>query len=65
MGFWDSVLKFTSSVPIVGHVTAGVQYLAGDKEGAQKSLASSTGSLVGTVGAVGGFFVGGFVAWLS
>lgn len=59
MGFWESTLSFVSAVPIVGHVTAGVQYLAGDEEGAQKSLASSTGNLVGTAGAVGGFMVGG------
>lgn len=59
MGFWNGVLNIVSSIPVVGHVTAGVQYMTGDKEAAQKSLASSTGNLVGTLGAVGGFFVGG------
>ncbi|KAF9783620.1 hypothetical protein IL306_008747 [Fusarium sp. DS 682] len=59
MGFWDSVVTVVGSVPVVGHVTAGVQHLTGDKEGARQSLARSTGNLVSGVGAVGGFFVGG------
>jgi hypothetical protein len=59
MGFWRGVLNVVGAVPVIGHVTAGVQYLAGDKDGAQKSLAASTGNLCSTIGAVGGFAVGG------
>lgn len=59
MGFWQSVLNIVGSVPVVGHVTAGVQYLAGDTDGAQKSLASSTRNLVSSLGATAGFVVGG------
>ncbi|KAM9876921.1 hypothetical protein VDGL01_09004 [Verticillium dahliae] len=59
MGFWSGVLNVVGAIPVVGHATAGIQYLAGDKEGAQKSLAASTGNLVSTAGAVGGFIVGG------
>ncbi|KAF4332896.1 hypothetical protein FBEOM_13300 [Fusarium beomiforme] len=59
MGFWDGVVTVMGSVPVVGHVTAGVQHLTGDKEGARQSLARSTGKLVSGVGAAGGFFVGG------
>jgi hypothetical protein len=59
MGFWRGVLNVVGSVPVLGHATAGIQWLAGDKDGAQKSLASSTGNLVGTIGAVGGFMCGG------
>ncbi|KAJ4210887.1 hypothetical protein NW759_012918 [Fusarium solani] len=59
MGFWKGVLNVVGSIPIVGHATAGIQFLAGDEAGARKSLASSTSNLVSTAGAIGGFFVGG------
>ena len=59
MGFWKGVLNVVGSIPVVGHVTAGVQFIAGEKEGAKKSFAASTGNLVSTAGAVGGFLVGG------
>ena len=59
MVWWDKVVNVLGSIPLVGTVTAGVQYAAGDKDGAQKSLAASTGNLLATAGAVGGFMVGG------
>ncbi|KAL6364101.1 hypothetical protein LRP88_03534 [Fusarium phalaenopsidis] len=54
-----SVTKFFEQIPVVGHVTAGIQALAGNTEEAKRALATSTGNLVSTAGAVGGFFVGG------
>ena len=54
-----AVTKFCEKVPVVGHVTAGVQALAGNGEEAKRALATSTGNLCSTVGAVGGFCVGG------
>ncbi|KAL8917371.1 MAG: hypothetical protein Q9208_007989 [Pyrenodesmia sp. 3 TL-2023] len=69
MGFWDSiadafardgaVTTFCEKIPVVGHVTAGIQALSGNPEHAKRALATSTGSLVTTAGAVGGFFAGG------
>ncbi|KAL8746258.1 MAG: hypothetical protein Q9184_007772 [Pyrenodesmia sp. 2 TL-2023] len=69
MGFWDSiadafsrdgaVTTFCEKIPVVGHVTAGIQALSGNPEHAKRALATSTGSLVTTAGAVGGFLVGG------
>ncbi len=69
MSFWDTitdafsrdgtVTKICEKIPIVGHVTAGVQYIAGNEEHAKRALAASTGSLVTTGGAVVGFMVGG------
>jgi hypothetical protein len=45
-------------------VTAAVQFIAGDKEGAQKPFAASTGNLCSTYGAVGGFDAGHLVGYL-
>ncbi|KAF5563483.1 cnvh-domain-containing protein [Fusarium napiforme] len=69
MGFFSSiadafskngaVTKFCEQIPVVGHVTAGIQAIAGNTEEAKRALATSTGNLVSTVGAVGGFVVGG------
>ncbi|KAL5589122.1 hypothetical protein FOBRF1_015650 [Fusarium oxysporum] len=69
MGFFNSianafskngaVTKFCEQIPVVGHVTAGIQAIAGNTEEAKRALATSTGNLVSTVGAVGGFVVGG------
>lgn len=69
MGFWDSisdafsrdgvVTTFCEKIPIVGHATAGIQALAGNSEHAKRALATSTGSLITTAGAIRGFIVGG------
>ena len=58
MGICNGVPDVGGSIPVVGHVTAGVQFIAGDKEGAQKPFAASTGNLCSTAGAVGGFDAG-------
>lgn len=69
MGFFDSisdafsrdgaVTVFCEKIPVIGHVTAGIQAVSGNPEHAKRALASSTGALVTTAGAVGGFVVGG------
>ncbi|KAK0552677.1 hypothetical protein OC846_001831 [Tilletia horrida] len=59
MGFWDSALDVVGSIPVIGHITAGIEYAVGDSERGRKALAASTGNLCGTLGAVGGFCVGG------
>lgn len=69
MGFFDTIANAFSrdgvvtticeKIPVIGHVTAGVQALAGNPEHAKRALATSTGSLLTTAGAVGGFLVGG------
>ncbi|KAF5644069.1 cnvh-domain protein [Fusarium sp. NRRL 52700] len=69
MGFFQSiadafskngaVTKFAEQIPVVGHVTAGIQAIAGNGEEAKRALATSTGNIFSTAGAVGGFVVGG------
>ncbi len=71
MGFFDfvsdigdafskngAVTRFCEQIPIVGHATAGIQALAGNGEEAKRALATSTGNLCSTAGAVVGI-VGG------
>ncbi|KAF9344425.1 hypothetical protein BGX34_005678 [Mortierella sp. NVP85] len=53
-----SVTKFCEQLPVVGHVTAAIQAISGNTE-AKRALATSTGNLVSTVGAVAGFCAGG------
>ncbi|KAF8644722.1 hypothetical protein AX16_008311 [Volvariella volvacea WC 439] len=69
MGFWDTTkAPFTrdgaatrvfEKIPVVGHITAGVQLLSGNREHAKRALATSTNSLISTGGAVAGFMVAG------
>ena len=52
-------LDFLNSIPIVGHWKAAVEAITGDTDAARRTVAAATGGLVSTVGAVGGFVVGG------
>ncbi|KAJ9645336.1 hypothetical protein H2201_008414 [Coniosporium apollinis] len=68
MGFWSSiadafsrdgvVTTFCEKIPVVGHVTAGIQALAGNPDHAWRALATSTGALGTLGGIVAGFVVG-------
>ncbi|KAL2679287.1 hypothetical protein Neosp_010056 [[Neocosmospora] mangrovei] len=53
MGFWKGVFDVVGSILVVGHT------MACDKAGTQKSATSSLSNPIPTVGAIGGFFVGG------
>ncbi|OJD29641.1 uncharacterized protein BKCO1_7600036 [Diplodia corticola] len=54
-----AVTRVAESIPVVGHVTAGIQAAAGNTEHAKRAVAKATGSLATAAGAVGGFCVGG------
>ncbi|CAN9094581.1 unnamed protein product [Alternaria alternata] len=69
MGFWSgiadafsrdgSATRFCEKLPVIGHVTAGVQLLAGNPEHAKRAAATATNSTLTTGGAVLGFMAGG------
>jgi hypothetical protein len=69
MGFWSSIAdafsrdgsatRFCEKLPVIGHVTAGVQLLAGNPEHAKRAAATATNSTLTTGGAVLGFMAGG------
>lgn len=57
--FSDHVLPIIEAAPLAGYIAAGVELAVGDKDGARRAAAASTGNLLSTAGAVGGFLVGG------
>ncbi|KAL1799778.1 hypothetical protein ACET3X_000120 [Alternaria dauci] len=69
MGFWSGLVdafsrdgkatRFCEKLPIIGHATAGIQLLAGNKEHAKRAAATATNSTLTTGGAVLGFMAGG------
>ncbi|RYO01820.1 hypothetical protein AA0120_g1 [Alternaria tenuissima] len=69
MGFWSgiadafsrdgSATRFCEKLPVIGHVTAGVQLLAGNPDHAKRAAATATNSTLKAGGAAVGFAVGG------
>jgi hypothetical protein len=69
MGFWSGIAdafsrdggatRFCEKLPVIGHVTAGIQLLAGNPEHAKRAAATATNSTLTAGGAVAGFMVGG------
>ncbi|KAG9192881.1 hypothetical protein G6011_11615 [Alternaria panax] len=69
MGFWSgiadafsrdgSATRFCEKLPVIGHVTAGVQLLAGNSDHAKRAAATATNSTLTAGGAAIGFALAG------